>query len=114
MKLLFDANLSPDLTRRLGDVYPSSAHVLFIGLGPSPADDKIWAFAALNEFVIVSKDTDFYRLSTIKGAPPKVVWLRIGNGPTSLAEATLRRAVQQIDDFLADPVAALFILGRTR
>jgi predicted nuclease of predicted toxin-antitoxin system len=112
VKLLFDANLSPDLVRLLADVYPGSAHVLFVGLGPAPSDDVIWGHAAANAFIVVSKDADFYRLSTVHGAPPKVVWLRTGNAPTSAAEMVLRLAVQRIADFVVDPTAALLILGR--
>ncbi len=32
MKLLFDQNLSPDLVRRLADIYAGSIHVREIGL----------------------------------------------------------------------------------
>jgi predicted nuclease of predicted toxin-antitoxin system len=112
VKLLFDSNLSPDLVRLLADIYPGSAHVLFVGLGPAPADDDIWAYAAANDFVVVSKDADFYRLSIVNGAPPKVVWLRTGNGPTSAAEARLRASVRQVSDFIFDASAALLVVGR--
>jgi predicted nuclease of predicted toxin-antitoxin system len=30
-------------------------------------------------FSILTKDTDFEKYSILRGAPPKVVWLRIGN-----------------------------------
>ena len=32
--------------------------------------------------VLVTKDEDFHRLSVLKGARPKVVWLRVGNCAT--------------------------------
>jgi predicted nuclease of predicted toxin-antitoxin system len=112
VRLLFDANLSPGLIPLLADLYPNSVHVLFVGLGPSPADDQIWTFSGTGNDVVASKDADFYRLSTLFGAPPKVVWLRIGNGPTLVAEALLRRSHAQISAFVADPTAALLILGR--
>jgi predicted nuclease of predicted toxin-antitoxin system len=31
---------------------------------------------------LVTKDEDFHRLSVLRGAPPKVVWLRVGNCTT--------------------------------
>jgi predicted nuclease of predicted toxin-antitoxin system len=114
VKLLFDSNLSPDLVRLLSKEYPGSAHVLYLGLGPAPSDDAIWSYAAANDFLIVSKDADFYRLSTVNGPPPKVVWLRTGNGPTSSAEVALRSRAQDVLDLVADPHAALLILGRAR
>lgn len=114
MKLLFDANLSPALIGLLADVYPGSVHVLFLGLGPAPSDDAIWAYALEHNYVIVSKDADFYRLSTVAGAPPKVVWLRVGNGPTLAIEAHLRRSLLRIVDFVADSEAALLVIGARR
>ena len=30
---------------------------------------------------MASKDNDFQQLSFLRGAPPKVVWLRVGNTP---------------------------------
>jgi predicted nuclease of predicted toxin-antitoxin system len=48
----------------LDDLYPGSIHVEDAGLGPD--DDLIWAYAKTNGFVIVSKDTDFYRMSVYR------------------------------------------------
>ncbi|MFL4994526.1 MAG: DUF5615 family PIN-like protein, partial [Microvirga sp.] len=45
-------------------------HVWERGLGPD--DEAIWTFARGNDFAIVSKDSDFYGLSVVRGAPPKV------------------------------------------
>ena len=58
MKLLFDQNLSPRLSRLLADIYPASVHVREIGL--RDADDvTIWEHAKSNGFAVVSKDSDF-------------------------------------------------------
>jgi predicted nuclease of predicted toxin-antitoxin system len=46
------------------------------------SDSEIWDFARINNYVIVSFDADFYDLAVIKGIPPKVIWLRIGNATT--------------------------------
>ena len=44
------------------------------------ADDKhIWRYAKDNDYIIVTKDADFYELSSIYGQPPKIIWLKIGN-----------------------------------
>ncbi|MGA1343694.1 MAG: DUF5615 family PIN-like protein [Hyphomonas sp.] len=62
LKRLFDANLAPQLTKPLAGLYPGSAHVRDLALR---ADRAIWDFAASDGFVIVSKDSDFYHLSTV-------------------------------------------------
>jgi len=78
MKLLFDENLSPKLPRLLATLFPESAHVRERGLRGLP-DEEVWAYARVNGFTIVSKDSDFQQRSLLYGHPPKVVWLRVGN-----------------------------------
>jgi predicted nuclease of predicted toxin-antitoxin system len=78
MKLLFDQNLSPRLPGLLADIYPESVHVREVAL--RDADDfTIWEYAKANGFTIVSKDSDFQQRSLLDGAPPKFIWLRVGN-----------------------------------
>ncbi len=78
MKLLFDENLAASLVRRVADLFPGSAHVIPLGLA-SNDDVAVWEYAKQNGFTITTKDSDFHDLSVMRGAPPKVVWLRIGN-----------------------------------
>ena len=58
MKLLFDQNLSHRLVGQLAAEFPGSAHVRDVTLAAAP-DPDVWAYAAANGFLIVSKDTDF-------------------------------------------------------
>jgi predicted nuclease of predicted toxin-antitoxin system len=109
VKLLFDANLSPRLTALLDDVFPGSTHVLDIGT--LAADDLlIWNYARDNGLTIVSKDSDFHRMSFVLGAPPQVIWLRVGNCPTTLIERTLRDHLAEIDLFEKSEDAAFLIV----
>ena len=62
----------------MGGTFPGSEHVIGLGLDDS-SDSQIYGYARQNEFTIVSKDSDFRQLSFLHGAPPKVVWLRVGN-----------------------------------
>ena len=78
MKLLFDHNVSPDLIRRLSDLFPGSDHVYHLSLHEED-DPVVWNYAREHGFIVVSKDADFSELSMVKGFPPKLLWLRIGN-----------------------------------
>jgi predicted nuclease of predicted toxin-antitoxin system len=49
----------------------------------SATDQEIWAYAREQDFTVISKDNDFRSLSLVNGAPPKVIWLRIGNASTA-------------------------------
>jgi predicted nuclease of predicted toxin-antitoxin system len=110
VKLLFDANLSPRLVSSVLDLFPDSTHVWNVGVGPD--DEAIWTFARDNDLTIISKDSDFYRLSVLRGAPPKVAWLRVGNAGTTSIAATIRTRAKDLRDFAADATAALLMLGR--
>jgi predicted nuclease of predicted toxin-antitoxin system len=65
-----------------GFLYPESAHVKTLAL-TNTDDGIIWKYARANDFVIVSKDSDFHQRSLLYGHPPKLIYLRIGNSPTS-------------------------------
>ena len=109
MSLLFDQNLSRRLPALLAAEFPGSEQVLLAGL--TRADDRaVWAYAAAHGLAVVSKDADFQALSAALGPPPKVVWLRVGNGPTRDVEALLRSRAVDVRAFLADPTSALLEL----
>lgn len=100
MKLLFDQNLSRKLVTRLVDLFPDTSHVQFQGLADA-SDSEIWEFAKAHDFCIVTQDADFADRSRLYGSPPKVIWLRCGNVPTSRVESILRlgvNAIQQLSD----------------
>ena len=74
-------------------------------------DGVIWAFARENQFVIVSKDSDFQQRSLVVGTPPKVVWLRVGNCPTAQIERLLRERSVELHTFEADPQHSLLVVS---
>jgi predicted nuclease of predicted toxin-antitoxin system len=111
VKLLFDENLSFKLAEKLADVYPESDHVRSAGLSGA-RDLEIWEFASAEGFTIVSKDDDFRQLSILRGAPPKVIWLQVGNRSTSEIEEILRRRYPAIEAFDRDAEASFLIVPK--
>jgi predicted nuclease of predicted toxin-antitoxin system len=110
MKFLFDENLSPRLVVLLADLFPDSLHVRDVGL--QAADDPlVWNYARDNDFVIVSKDADMHQRCFVFGAPPKVVWVRLGNCSTTDVANLLRRYSKEIVIFEADEVASFLSLS---
>jgi predicted nuclease of predicted toxin-antitoxin system len=105
MKLLFDENLSFRLVAALADIFPDSLHVRDAGL-LGTEDLTIWEFAAKEGFILVSKDTDFYDRSVLYGAPPKVIWLRIGNSTVAETANVLRHHYILIRHFIEDVQAS--------
>lgn len=110
MKLLLDENLSDRIIPNIVDLFPDSAHVKHLNLIQNP-DGTIWTFAAANDFVIVSKDSDFRHRSVLLGHPPKVIFLRIGNCPTSVVTQLLRANHLLIGEFCDDPSRGIMVLS---
>jgi predicted nuclease of predicted toxin-antitoxin system len=85
MKLLFDQNLSFKLCQLLADLFPDSNQVRLLGMAEAD-DGVIWDYAKANDFTLVSQDVDFADMAILYGPPPKVIWLRCGNQPTTTVE----------------------------
>ena len=111
MKLLFDENLSFRLVAALADVYPDSSRVDLIQLRGAP-DEAVWKHARSYGFTVVSKDDDFRHLSLVYGAPPKVVWLQMGNVSTGDLITFLRGHQQILHAFEDSPTDSLLVLNR--
>jgi predicted nuclease of predicted toxin-antitoxin system len=110
MKLLFDQNLSPKLVNRLADLFPGSSHVQSVGLH-SASDDQVWAYARLNGFAIVTKDEDYNNLSVLRGCPPKVIWLQLGNCKTAQVETVFRARFADVQAFEKDASVGTLVLS---
>jgi predicted nuclease of predicted toxin-antitoxin system len=113
MRLLFDEQLSSRLPRLLTDCHPDSLHVEALNLAGAP-DIMLWQAAVAHGCVLVSKDEDFHRLSVIHGAPPKVVWLRLGNCTTKDIVDLLRKHVEDVRRFAAQEEVSFLELGGHR
>jgi predicted nuclease of predicted toxin-antitoxin system len=109
MKLLFDHNLSPRLVTRLADIFPDAKHVVTLGLDRA-SDIEVWQYARDNDFLIVTKDSDFNDLTALLGSPPKIIWLLIGNCTPRQVEDLLRRNEAAIIAFATDPANRILSL----
>jgi predicted nuclease of predicted toxin-antitoxin system len=60
--------------------------------------------------VIVSKDDDFRQRSFVEGAPPKVVWLKVGNAGTRPIAELLRSESERLFSFSTEDESSLLIV----
>ncbi len=102
MKLLLDQNLSRRLLPQLTIPFPGSNQVAALGLDRAN-DAEIWAIARKEGFAIVTKDADFVELSLMKGFPPKVIWLNLGNVTNAALLARMLAETEGIKGFLTNP-----------
>jgi predicted nuclease of predicted toxin-antitoxin system len=105
MKLLFDENISYRILKKINALFPDSEQVFNLNLG-GKKDREIWEFAQNNEFIVVTHDEDFRDLSTVWGAPPKIIWLNTGNiRVQSLADLLISKR-KEILLFADDPASS--------
>ena len=100
-RFLLDENLSPRLASALCDLQLKGK-----------SDRQIWDFASDNGYTIVSKDDDFRGLSLLFGAPPKVIWLVVGNTSTAEILRILLAHTTAIEDFINEPLTSLLTLRK--
>ena len=109
MKLVLDQNLSFKLIPSLNQTFPGSKHVKDFGL-TGRDDEAIWELAADQDFAIVSKDSDFLHKSLLRGHPPKVIQLQVGNCSTQHLRNLFIRDENIIKEFLSNPTEALLVM----
>lgn len=99
LKLLFDQNISPKITRLVEGITETAHQVRDLGL-ENASDTAIFDFAKANGYTIVTFDADFVDLSLVRGVPPKVIWLRTGNLTTKFIAELLRKKSIAVQDFV--------------
>ncbi|RZM10250.1 MAG: hypothetical protein EOO88_48380 [Pedobacter sp.] len=78
MRLLFDQNISFRVVKQLKATFPDVIGVRECGL--FNADDyQIWEYARQNNYTVVSFDKDIPDIGSVRGFPPRIIWLRTGN-----------------------------------
>jgi predicted nuclease of predicted toxin-antitoxin system len=110
VRLLFDENLSESLLPALADLFPNSLHVRTLGSGGA-ADHVVWDLARQHGCLLVTRDEDFIRLSVARGAPPKVIWIALGNCSNAAVVALLRGHHTELARFVEHEEATFLALG---
>ncbi len=115
MRFLVDANLSPQVARRLAAAGYYAVAVRELGLQDAP-DDEILDRALIEDRVIVSHDTDFGTLLAVRRqSKPSLVLVRSADPLT--ADQVARLILDNLDVTAADLAAgaiATFARGRLR
>jgi len=99
MKILLDQNISFRVVSLLVNTFEVVEQVKTLGLVDAP-DIEIWAYARKNNYTIVTFDSDFIDLATLKGYPPKIIWLRFGNSSNLKIANKLINNAEAISGFI--------------
>lgn len=99
MKILFDQNISYRIISKITVAFPNAKQIKQLGI-ENYSDIEIWDYAKKNEYTIITFDSDFFDFANIKGHPPKIIWLRIGNTKTDFLAGILNEKKSIISDFI--------------
>lgn len=106
MKLLLDENLPRRLVPELEASFPESSHVVLRGL-QAASDAAVWQRAREDGYTIVTKDADFIEMAVLRGVPPKVVRLALGNASNAVVRECLLSQAPVLHGFMASGDAVL-------
>ena len=73
-------------------------------------DVDVWTYARQSGFTIMTKDEDMSDRTTLRGAPPHIVWLRLGNCSTADVAAALEGAAEAINALSSNTSVGTLIL----
>ncbi len=79
MKFLFDAHLPRRLARRLREAGHEALHTLDLPLGNRTTDAFINEFSTREQYVVVTKDSDFVNSFLLRREPYKLLLVSTGN-----------------------------------
>lgn len=78
-KFIVDTQLPPKLAKALSAKGFQAVHTTYYPEGQNLKDYRIREIASKENRIVVTKDTDFFDYYMLKGAPPKVLLLEVGN-----------------------------------
>ena len=109
MRLLFDANLSPEVARRLADSGHDAIHVGDVDL-LTASDPEIMRAAAASDRVLITADSDFAAMLALGGhQAPSVVLLRSADHlrPPEQADLLIANLVRVEEELAAGAIVSL-------
>jgi predicted nuclease of predicted toxin-antitoxin system len=99
--LWIDEQLSPALAVWISGAFDLTATaVRDLGFAGA-ADSEIFFAARRAEAVVLTKDRDFIRLLERHGAPPRVLWITLGNTSNERLKTVLGASLQRAMDLFA-------------
>jgi predicted nuclease of predicted toxin-antitoxin system len=110
-RLLLDENLSERLLPLLIGRFPGSTHIRSLGSGGA-SDTMVWEIAREGGFLLVTRDEDFVGMSVLRGAPPKVAWLNIGNARNAFVAELICERADDIERFMEHDEYTFLSIGR--
>lgn len=112
VRLLFDESIPWTIVERLSASFPFSEHVRGRS-GGMVTDREAWRLSRAGSFVFVTADPQFIDMSAVRGAPPKVIWLKGATTDVEAIAARLEALVANIEQFVGGAEHTCFAMTAT-
>ena len=112
MRFLIDVQLPPRLVSWFENRGAEAVHAADLENGLRLPDIKLWQIAKENDWIIATKDMDYFELSAVHGARPKVLILRYGTCANETMLDYLSEVWPKLEEQLSDDDVRLILLGR--
>lgn len=91
-----------------GNLFAECVHVGRSRLRAPAQDSQIWEWAVFNQFdFILTNDADFEQMLMMKGFPPKVIILKMGNQSTRFIAETIEDKLEIIQEVHMNPLIGI-------
>jgi predicted nuclease of predicted toxin-antitoxin system len=114
LRFLVDTQLPSSLAEFLKRRGFDASHVIDYPKGALTSDKEIIAIAKNELRIIITKDSDFMDYFLLKGYPPAILLLQLGNIKNSELFALLKRFMEQITSFYATEVTKFLIIKKDK
>jgi predicted nuclease of predicted toxin-antitoxin system len=102
MKFLIDAQLPKKLSKFLNESGYNSIHTLDLPNGNHTTDTEVIELSISQNYIVITKDADFWDIYKQKSEPYKLIYLTVGNFSTqeliSLFEFNLITIIEKINE----------------
>ncbi|HEX8530390.1 MAG TPA: DUF5615 family PIN-like protein [Cytophagales bacterium] len=96
LKFIVDTQLPPALAYYLSAQRLDAIHTTFYPEGHLLKDREIREKAIAEDRIIVTKDSDFFDFFFVKGAPPRILLLKVGNCNNRELRAIVEKNLNEI------------------
>ena len=96
LRFIVDTQLPAALASHLSRQGLDAIHTTFYPEGHLLKDREIREKAIAEDRIIVTKDSDFFDFFFVKGPPPKILLLKVGNCTNRELRATVERNLNEI------------------
>jgi len=112
LRFIVDTQLPPTLAEFLRRRDYDASHVTDYPNGAYTADDEIIEIAKRENRIVITKDSDFWDYFILRGYPPAVLFLQLGNIKNQELFSIMNNRLKTIDALFTEDVNRLIIVQR--